>query len=213
MRMLDVVRSCAALGLGLVCFVSTAASAEDPRKREPAGWDIRLAPPGEPGEPFEMSGTVRDASGKLLPGAVLFVYHADARGQYTTGRDQPLHLAATLRADEKGRYRIRSVFPGGYGGFHAHVHYEFLAPLLGAGEIQVRREGSEGRSSELAVPRGKDGVWRLNVNIAPSRRYDSNGNVGASAASRGDILSKAAIDSSLWSARPAARGDTVPAPR
>lgn len=195
MRVVDVIRGCAIVSLGMVCVVSSAASAEDPRKREPAGWDIHLAQPAEPGDPFEMYGTVRDASGALLPGAKLFFYHADAGGQYATGRDQPLHLAATLRADERGRYRIRTVFPGSYGGFQAHVHFEFLKPSVGVGEIQLRREGTKARGSELAVPRGKDGVWRLNVNLMP-RRQDG----GASVSSGAGTLSRAAVDSAFWGA-------------
>ena len=209
MGMLAVVRSSAVLSLGLACCVSLAASAEDPRKREPAGWDIRLASSDEPGEPFEMSGTVRDASGKLLPGARLFFYHADARGQYTTGREQPLHLAATLRADAQGRYRIRTVFPGGYGGFASHVHFEFLAPSLGVGEIQLRRQGSRGHSTELVVPRGKDGVWRLNVNLMPRR---SNGGAGLGASTGPGTLSRAVADSARWDAGPGGSKDSLREP-
>lgn len=115
-----------------------------------------------------------------------------------------MHLAATLRADERGRYRIRTVFPGGYGGFLAHMHFEFLKPAIGVGEIQLRREGRRARGSELAVPRGKDGVWRLNVNLMP-RRQGGGGVVPSGAGT----LSRAAADSALWSAGRGVWKDTL----
>src|SRR5262249_52167071 len=43
---------------------------------------VTLAPPGEPGDPFEMSGTVRSGGGDALPGVRVLVYHADTRARY-----------------------------------------------------------------------------------------------------------------------------------
>ena len=157
---------CACTALWLSAIAAMPAAADEQRAREPAGWDVRLAPVDEPGDPFEMSGTVRDANGDLLPGAKLFIYHADAHGKYARGSAPSLHLAATLRADEKGRYRIRTVFPGQYGGMAPHVHYEFLDPSLGASEIRFQRKGSkEGPADAVVVSRAADGVWRVNVNL------------------------------------------------
>jgi hypothetical protein len=158
----------------MLCLTVTAGRAQDPRqaqeprKQEPRGWDVRLDREGEPGEPFELSGVVQDANGKPLANAKLFFYQADAKGQYARPGQNTLTLGATLRTDAKGRYRLRSVFPGGYGGMTPHVHYEYLQPKLGANEVQVRREGEDEGERGLAVPRGKDGVWRLTVTLTPS---------------------------------------------
>jgi hypothetical protein len=185
----------ASTALWLSASAALPALADEQRAREPAGWDVRLAPPGEPGDRFEMSGTVRDAKGELLPGAKLFIYHADAHGKYASGSASSLHLAATLRADEKGRYRIRSVFPGQYGGVAPHVHFEFLDPSLGASEIRFKRKGSkEGPADAVVVSRADDGVWRVNVNLTVHRMHASGNSPGANA----DLRSRAAADSAKW---------------
>ena len=183
---------CACTAVWLSASAALPAFADEQRARAPAGWDVRLAPADEPGEPFEMNGTVRDAKGGLLPGAKLFIYHADAAGKYARGSGSALHLAATLRADEQGRYRIRTVFPGQYGGVTPHVHFEFLDPSLGASEVQFKRKGSKGgAASAVVVPRADDGVWRVNVNLTAVRTHASGNSPGASA----DLRSRAAADS------------------
>jgi protocatechuate 3,4-dioxygenase beta subunit len=50
-----------------------------------------LAPPDEPGGPLVVSGTVRDAAGKPIAGALIYVFHADAKGYYAPARamDEP----------------------------------------------------------------------------------------------------------------------------
>ena len=189
----------------LLLAPASAASAENPREREPAGWDVRLAAQGEPGEPFEMSGTVLDAKGAPLAGAKLFVYHADAAGQYARGSGQTLRLAATLRTDERGRYRIRSVFPGMYGGVPAHVHYEFLEPALGASEVQLKRKGGEGPAGAVPVARDRDGVWRLTRQLTPhGARGGSSGGPPAD-----DARSRAALDSARWNTSASAPRDSL----
>jgi len=203
MRGVSWIRGCAVVCAGMLCVVSTVASAENPRNKKPSGWDVQLAPAGEPGDRFEMWGTVRDGKGDLLPGAKLFIYHADSSGSY--GRfEQPLRLAATLLADEKGRYRIRSVFPGAYAGAPAHVHFEYLAPSLGAGFLNLRRQGKDRSTSGMNVPLDRDGVWRLNVNLTPG---------GRSAPPRDNFLGRAAADSAKWATPPGTPRDTTFAPR
>ena len=184
MRLVMLCSACAAAWLSV--SAAFPALADEQRAREPAGWDIRLDPADEAGEPFEMSGTVRDAKGSLLPGAKLFFYQADAGGRYVRGSSSSLHLAGTLRTDAQGRYRIRTVFPGRYGGVDSHVHFEFLDPDLGASEIQLKRKGSSGGSANAtAVTRARDGVWRLNVDLSASRTHASGNSPGASADLRG----------------------------
>jgi intradiol ring-cleaving dioxygenase-like protein len=145
-----------------------AAAAENPRLREPTGWDVNLAPPGEPGEPFEMSGVVMKRDGTLMRNAKVFVYHAEAHGRYATSKAEMLHLAATLRTDSAGHYRIRSVFPGSYG-YAAHVHFELPGVDGGMGFVNVRKDGQPSPQAAMSVPvkRAADGVWRLKWDLRP----------------------------------------------
>src|SRR5262245_49962614 len=111
-----------AIAAGVALVLMTAAAAPDPWKAEPKGPEATLSPAGEPGDPFEMYGTLRDQAGEPLPNVKMFFYHADAKGRYALTTDAPMRLAAVLRTDAKGRYRIRSVFPGSYG-YAPHVHF------------------------------------------------------------------------------------------
>jgi hypothetical protein len=131
----------------------------------PRSWDVQLGAAGDPGEPFEMSGIVRDRDGKVAGGRKVFVYHANARGSYAE-KDGRMRYASTLRTDAKGRYRIRTIFPSGYGGVAPHVHFEILEPRHVAGEVSLRREGENTRHGFVAK-RGRDGVWRLAVDLRP----------------------------------------------
>ena len=161
-------RFCAPLAFLALLVPAAGHAVEDPRKREPTSWEVTLAPPGEPGEPFEMSGVVRSSAGDALARTKVFLYHADAKGSYTLTKDGPLHLAGVLRTDSLGRYRIRSVFPGTYG-YPAHVHWEVLENSPGQGFVNVRPEGRQAPSPErsVVVKRAKDGVWRLRWDLQP----------------------------------------------
>lgn len=139
--------------------------AEEPRKAPATSWDVRLGAEGDPGDPFEFTGVIREQDGGLVRGRKVFVYHADNKGQYAE-RDGPMRYATTLRTDNQGRYRVRTVFPGGYGGHPAHVHFEILEPGRLAGFFNVRQEGRSSGDGFVAK-RGRDGVWRLDVDLRP----------------------------------------------
>jgi len=66
-----------------------------------------------------------------LAGALVEVWQADARGDYTqvgAGRDDPgCLLRASLKADAEGRYAFRTVMPGEYPGRPRHIHYRVSA--------------------------------------------------------------------------------------
>lgn len=154
----------------LLCLAAPVLAASDPRqdpdlRKAPAtSWDVLLGAADDPGERFEMSGTVRGSDGKPIAGRKVFVYHADSRGRYAVG-DAPMRFAGTLRTDSLGRYRIRTKFPGGYGGFAAHVHFELLEPGPIATTVNVRREHQAGEG--LEAKRGKDGILRLTTDLRP----------------------------------------------
>ena len=80
-----------------------------------------LVPEGEPGDPLVISGTVRDSGGKSVRGALVTVFHTDAKGFYsprdaeTKRMDEPnSRLFAFVETGSDGRYELRTVRPGGY---------------------------------------------------------------------------------------------------
>ena len=67
-----------------------------------------------------------------LAGALVEVWQADARGEYTQvdagRRDDPgCLLRASLTADADGRYRFQTIVPGEYPGRPRHIHYRVSA--------------------------------------------------------------------------------------
>lgn len=58
----------------------TSADLVGPAYRKGAPFRDRLCPRDEPGDPLVVEGAVRDLDGRPLPGALLDVWQADARG-------------------------------------------------------------------------------------------------------------------------------------
>jgi Dioxygenase len=94
-------------------LVSPAAPAHAAR---PVPSVLQLAKPGESGKPLVIRGRVVDVRGNPLPGVSVRVYHADLHGEYT-------RLDGRLTTGTDGRYEVRTIRPGSYGGYAAHVHY------------------------------------------------------------------------------------------
>ncbi|MDB4512115.1 catechol 1,2-dioxygenase [Arenicella sp.] len=100
------------------------------------------------GHPMDLSGVVKDTSGKPIPGARVDVWHASKDGGYSHFDPSLKEFAfrRTIIADENGAYRAKSIVPSGYavppGGFTeqlldklgrhgnrpAHVHFFASAP-------------------------------------------------------------------------------------
>jgi protocatechuate 3,4-dioxygenase beta subunit len=70
-----------------------------------------LIVPGEPGLPLVVTGKVLDPGGKALSGAVLEVWHTDARGIYDLAG---YRYRASVVAGFDGSYRFLTVMPGHY---------------------------------------------------------------------------------------------------
>lgn len=118
-------------------------------------WDIALIPPGEPGRPFEIDGTLYGLPDSLpVHDATLYLYHADARGNYGPQGDAKPRLHGTLRTNITGGFRVRTVLPGMYDGL-PHVHYQVSGPGLesrfGAATL-ARRNGAGSDSAYNRVP-------------------------------------------------------------
>lgn len=98
--------------------------------------------------PLIMSGTVRDAAGNPLGGAVVEVWHADSKGGYSffDQSQAPYNYRRTIRTGSDGAYKFRTSMPSGYAvppGGHAerlcaaigrhgqrpaHIHFFVSAP-------------------------------------------------------------------------------------
>ncbi len=100
-------------------------------RERPARGALTLVSPAEPGEPLVLTGTVRDARGAPVPGAVLSLYHTDDAGWYapgTTAAPNP-RLCGLVQTDARGAYRVRTVMPGHYADASdgpAHVHLDVM---------------------------------------------------------------------------------------
>jgi protocatechuate 3,4-dioxygenase beta subunit len=109
-----------------------------------------------------------------LAGAVVEVWQADARGDYTQvggRRDDPgCLLRASLRCDAEGRYAFRTVLPGEYPGRPRHLHYRVSAKGYATLVTQLYFERERGVADALvvkAVP--KDGVLAATFDVTLSR--------------------------------------------
>jgi len=140
-----------------------------------------LTPPDEPGEPLIVSGTVRDGGGKPIAGALVYVFHADARGNYT--HDRPMDEANArlfdyMKTGGDGRYEFRTIRPGGYARAPIPQHIHMLVAAAGYREHACRstcqlvfeddprmtaewhKWAKEGSNPILAVTRDSDGIQR-----------------------------------------------------
>jgi len=92
---------------------------------------IRIAAEGEPGSPMRIEGRVVDvATGKGVAGAVVYLFHTDATGNYApdgaVGEGANPRLFAFVRTDYEGKFEVRTIEPAAYPGAEesfAHVHY------------------------------------------------------------------------------------------
>jgi catechol 1,2-dioxygenase len=110
--------------------------------------EARLDDGTDDGEVLFMQGRVLDVDGKSVPGAIVEVWHADSKGNYSLfdPTQSAFNLRRSIQTDDGGRYRFRSIMPAGYGappggptqnlldrlGRHgrrpAHIHFFVHAP-------------------------------------------------------------------------------------
>ncbi len=178
----------AAAALPWTRWLAAQARAEfDPVAAQPAqlDWEARLSPPGEPGDPLEVTGTVFAPDGEhSVAGIVVYAYHTDARGLYTpsnTPREGP-RLRGWMRTGADGRFRLHSIRPAPYPNREvpAHVHFnlwgagyprQWTESLLFEGDPLLNAERMEhsrqlGRFANVrALARGADGLWRCTFDL------------------------------------------------
>jgi protocatechuate 3,4-dioxygenase beta subunit len=84
-----------------------------------------LIEPGMTGQPIEITGYVLTRSCKPVARAQIDVWQADAAGNYDNAG---FRLRGHQFTDADGRYRLRTVVPGGYVGRARHIHVKVQAP-------------------------------------------------------------------------------------
>lgn len=117
----------------------------------------------EQAETMWLTGQVRDTQGKPVAGALVEIWHADSKGNYSffDPSQSDYHLRRSIKTDAEGRYRARSIIPSGYGvpaesptdqvlkllGRHgqrpAHIHYFISAPGHKHLTTQINLAGDE----------------------------------------------------------------------
>ena len=108
----------------------------------------RLDQDREDGVVLFMEGQVKDLTGRPVPGAIVDVWHANTKGNYSffDPSQSAWNLRRRIQTGKDGRYRFRSIMPSGYGcppngptqellnriGRHgqrpAHIHFFVEAP-------------------------------------------------------------------------------------
>lgn len=113
-----------------------------------AEGETRMDDGSQAGEVMWLTGQVRDTEGNPVSGAIVDVWHADTKGNYShfDPTQSEYNLRRRVRTDAQGRYQARSIVPSGYGcppdsptqrvldslGRHgqrpAHIHFFISAP-------------------------------------------------------------------------------------
>jgi len=106
---------------GFARTVAKQADAMGPFYRFGTPFKATLAGPDEPGQRFNLSGTVYDPDCRTpLPHALLDIWQAYDAGVYDTQtpdnftEEVGFHLRGMLYTDENGRYEIETIVPGRY---------------------------------------------------------------------------------------------------
>ena len=162
-------------GPGLLFFYVAQGAATE--RTEIEASSAQVTPPGEPGEPLRVTGTVYGPDGATpAAGVTVYAYHTDAEGLYSETNDNTNpRLKATVRTDAQGRYELKTIKPAPYpgGGVPAHIHYRISGPDFPEQRFELHFEGdpylsrrARERSERLGqfgsirpLERGEDGVW------------------------------------------------------
>ncbi len=136
-----------------------------------AAGEARLDDGTDQAEVLFMSGQVRDLDGRPLAGAVVDVWHADSRGNYShfdAGQSE-YNLRRRITTGADGRYRFRSIMPVGYaippgsrsdallrqlgrhGNRPAHIHFFVSAPGYRHLTTQINIDGDAYLHDDVAL--------------------------------------------------------------
>lgn len=150
-----------------------------------AGSVVQVASLDEPGPRLVVEGTVRDAQGAPLAGAVVRLHQPDAAGYYeppgqATGQARLRGEAVTSAA---GYFRFDTIRPGPYPGSlePTHVHltvrepdgFEWSRTLWFEGDplltAELRLRQADSREVLILTPERVDPGWRVRCELQASR--------------------------------------------
>jgi protocatechuate 3,4-dioxygenase beta subunit len=112
--------------------------------------------PGLAGTPIELGGRVLGTDGRPLSRALLDFWHTDDTGEYD---NDGYRCRGHQYADADGRYVLRTIVPGAYGGRPKHIHVKLAG-------------GGRALTTQLLFPEdarnGRDGLFdeRLAMKLA-----------------------------------------------
>jgi protocatechuate 3,4-dioxygenase beta subunit len=154
----------------------------------------RLVTSDEPGEAMIVFGQVVDDAGNPIPQVLIYVFHADIKGEYTrmSPMDEPnARIFGYLRTDRLGRYEFRTTRPGGYQKpvtldgkerlIPQHIHFEVTAPGFQPRRFQMvfdddprmdehwRSWAAANNFPVVQVTRDPDGTQRCSCDITLSK--------------------------------------------
>lgn len=100
--------------------------------------ETTIAGADEPGERLTISGTIYQNDGRTpAPGIILYLYHTDAEGNYSPGKNQPQairhgHLRGWIKTGADGKYVFHTILPASYPNTKApkHIHPTIKEPGL-----------------------------------------------------------------------------------
>jgi protocatechuate 3,4-dioxygenase beta subunit len=117
---------------------------------------------GMAGQPIELAGFVLTRACKPLPGALVDLWHADAKGDYD---NSGFRLRGHQFADADGRFRFRTIVPGSYPGRTRHFH------------VKVQPQGGRLLTTQLYFPgeagNRADGLFRRELLIRTAKSEGS----------------------------------------
>jgi protocatechuate 3,4-dioxygenase beta subunit len=127
----------------------TARQTEGPffRPSSPQRADLREA--GTRGRPVELLGLVLTRTCRPVAGALVDLWHADETGDYD---NRGFRYRGHLFADDRGRYRFRTIMPAHYPGRTRHYHVKVQAPNRPVLTTQLYFPGEPGNA--------RDGLYR-----------------------------------------------------
>jgi len=127
------------------------------------------------GQPLTVSGVLRDTAGRPLPGALVEIWQADARGHYrhpgddAAARDPRFQGFGRTRSGADGSYRFRTIRPPGYGSRPPHIHFRVVAP---DGRELVTQMYFAGDNANAGARRGFSRSDREALSVTPTAGTD-----------------------------------------
>jgi protocatechuate 3,4-dioxygenase beta subunit len=139
---------------------------------------IQLAGNNEPGEALLIYGKVIDQkTNQPINDVSLFLYQTDSSGIYnaSAGPDDQARIRGTVRTNESGCFKIKTILPGDYPGQKnsRHLHYvinangykEMKSILFFKGFTTPNITG-EGPLGVVDIKKGNDGTWTGTINLS-----------------------------------------------